>query len=171
MSSLPDPDPDPNPNSTERNPSIPRPSAEQEARSLQLALAAAQIAEDNRGEDVVVLDLRDLTSMFDYFVIASGTSRRQLHAMSDEIDHHLVRELGDRRLGQEGYQGSTWVLLDYGTVVVHLFEAETRGYYAIEKLWGEAPRVPWKVLSEQAKGEKKGKEEEKAKEKEMRGGI
>lgn len=142
--------PDSNPNQPVRD-GAPRPSPEQEARSLQLALAAAQVAEDNRGEDIVVLDLRDLTSMFDYFVIASGTSRRQLHAMSDEIDHHLVKELGDRRLGQEGYQGSTWVLLDFGTVVVHLFEAETRGFYAIEKLWGEAPRVPWKDLLQQQK--------------------
>lgn len=124
----------------------PRPSAAQEARSLELALAAAQVAEDNRGENVVVLDLRGLTSIFDYFVIASGSSRRQLHAMGDEIDHRLVKEMGDRRLGQEGYQGSTWVLLDYGTVVVHLFESDTRDYYAIEKLWGEAKQVPWKEL-------------------------
>ncbi len=140
------PVPDPEIVTSLRNAEILRPSAEKEARSLQLALAAAHVAQENNGEDVLVLDLRDLTSMFDYFVIASGSSRRQLHAMSDEIDHRLIKELGDRRLGQEGYQGSTWVLLDYGTVVVHLFESETRGFYAIEKLWGEAPRIPWKEL-------------------------
>lgn len=117
-------------------------------RSLALALAAARTAEDNRGQEVVILDLRELTCIFDYFVIASGTSRRQLHAMSEEIDHTLEDELGDERMGIEGYQGSSWILLDYGTLVVHLFDAETREYYGIEKLWAEAPRVDWKNLAE-----------------------
>jgi ribosome-associated protein len=111
------------------------------ARSLQLALAAAQTAEDNRGRDVVVLDVRQLTCMFDYFVIATGTSRRQLHAMSEEIDRKLEVELGDRRLGIEGYAESRWILLDYGSVVIHLFEEETRKYFALEELWAEATRV------------------------------
>lgn len=121
--------------------------SEQKAeRSLQLALAAAQTAADNRGQDILLLDLRDLTCIFDYFVIASGTSRRQLHAMSEEIDHKLEDDLGDERMGIEGYQGSSWILLDYGTLVVHLFDAETREYYSIEKLWAEAPRLDWESL-------------------------
>ncbi len=111
---------------------------------LQRALLAAQTAEDNRGTDVVVLDLRELTSMFDYFVVASGTSRRQLHAMSEEIDHALQDQMGDRRLGIEGYGESRWILLDYGDVVIHLFEPEMRAYYALEDLWGHAKRVPRK---------------------------
>jgi ribosome-associated protein len=111
---------------------------------LQRALLAAQTAEDNRGTNVVVLDLRELTSMFDYFVVASGTSRRQLHAMSEEIDHALQDQMGDRRLGIEGYQESRWILLDYGDVVVHLFEPEMRAYYALEDLWGHAKPVPRK---------------------------
>lgn len=115
-------------------------------RSLQLALAAAQVAEEDKGQDVLVLDLRELTCIFDYFVIASGTSRRQLHAMSEDIDHKLEDELGDERMGIEGYQGSNWILLDYGTVVVHLFDAETRDYYAIEKLWGEAKQIDWRSM-------------------------
>ncbi len=115
-------------------------------RSLQITLAAAQTAEENLGKDVVVLDLRDLTCIFDYFVIASGTSRRQLHAMSEEIDHKLEDELGDERMGVEGYQGSSWILLDYGSLVVHLFDVETRDYYGIEQLWAEAPRLDWKQL-------------------------
>jgi ribosome-associated protein len=113
------------------------------ARSLQLALAAAQTAEDNRGRDIVVLDVRKLTCMFDYFVIATGTSRRQLHAMSEEIDHKLEDELGDQRMGIEGYAESRWILLDYGTVVIHLFDEDTRKYFALEQLWAEATRVPW----------------------------
>ena len=85
--------------------------------------------------------MREVSSLFDYFVLASGTSRRQLHAMSEEIDRVLEQELGDRRLGIEGYQQSRWILLDYGDVVVHLFEPETRAYYAIEQLWAAAKRV------------------------------
>jgi ribosome-associated protein len=113
------------------------------ARSLQLAIAAARAAEENRGRDIVVLDVRKLTSMFDYFVIATGTSRRQLHAMSEEIDHRLEDELGDERMGIEGYAESRWILLDYGTVVIHLFDDQTRDYFALEELWAEAPRVQW----------------------------
>jgi ribosome-associated protein len=110
---------------------------------LQRALLAAKTAEENRGTNIVVLDLRELTSMFDYFVLASGTSRRQLHAMSEEIDHALEDRMGDRRLGIEGYEESRWILLDYGDVVVHLFEPETREYYSIEELWAQAKRVPF----------------------------
>jgi ribosome-associated protein len=109
---------------------------------LRRALVAARVAEENRGRDIVVLDMRQLTPMFDYFVLASGTSRRQLHAMSEEIDHALEKGLGDRRLGIEGYDQCRWILLDYGDVVIHLFEPETRDYYALEQLWGHAKRVP-----------------------------
>lgn len=110
--------------------------------ALHRALVAARTAEENRGQDVVVLDMRPLTPIFDYFVLATGASRRQLHAMSEEIDHALEEGLGDRRLGIEGYEESRWILLDYGDVVIHLFDAETRAYYALEDLWGNAKRVP-----------------------------
>jgi len=111
-------------------------------RSLQLALAAAREAEDNRGQDVVVLDLREQTAAFDYFVIVTGTSNRQLRAMSDAIDDVLQKQFGHRRLGLEGYEDSRWILLDYGSIVIHLFDAATREYYRLEDLWGGAPRVP-----------------------------
>lgn len=111
--------------------------------ALKRALAAARTADENRGRDIVILDLRELTPIFDYFVLASGTSRRQLHAMSEEIDHALEEGMGDRRLGIEGYSESRWILLDYGDVVIHLFEPETRDYYALEQLWGHAKRVPF----------------------------
>jgi ribosome-associated protein len=110
--------------------------------ALERALLAAQTAEENRGTDIVVLDMRPLTSLFDFFVIASGTSRRQLHAISEEIDRVLEQEHHDRRLGIEGYEESRWILLDYGDVVVHLFEPETRAYYALEDLWGRAKQIP-----------------------------
>lgn len=110
-------------------------------RSLELALAAARTAADNRGQQIEILDLRGVTPIFDYFVIVTGTSRRQLHAISEEIDHTLEDELNDRRLGIEGYNESRWILLDYGTVVIHLFDQETRNYYDLENLWAGAPKV------------------------------
>ncbi len=115
------------------------PSAE---RSLQLALAAARTASENRGYDIVLLDMREITPIFDYFLVVTGSSRRQLHAISEEIDHTLEDELGDQRMGIEGYNESHWILLDYGTVVIHLFDQETREYYALEDFWNAAVRVP-----------------------------
>jgi ribosome-associated protein len=112
-----------------------------ENRSLNLALAAAKTAEDNRGREIVVLDLRELTPIFDYFVIVTGTSRRQLHAISEGIDHTLEDDLGDTRLSVEGYDNSRWIVLDYGDVVIHIFDDETRKFYDLEGLWGPAKRV------------------------------
>jgi ribosome-associated protein len=111
-------------------------------RSLQLAMAAAQTAEENRGEDIVVLDMRTTTPVFDFFVIVTGNSRRQLHAISEDIDHKLEDDLNDHRMSIEGYNESRWILLDYGSVVIHLFDAEMRQFYALEDLWSTAPRVP-----------------------------
>ena len=126
-------------------------------RSLQLALAAAQTAEGDQGRAIVILDLRQLTPMFDYFVIATGRSRRQLHAMAEDIDHTLEDDLGDRRLGREGFAESRWILLDYGNVMIHLFDEETRAYYDLEGLWADAPRVPRAVVpDEQAGGDLSG---------------
>lgn len=110
-------------------------------RSLELALAAAREAEDNRGQDILVLDMREQTSAFDFFVIATGTSNRQLRAMSDAIDDVLQKQLGHRRLGLEGYQDSHWILLDYGSVIIHLFDSKQRDYYRLEDLWAGAPRI------------------------------
>ncbi len=124
-------------------------------RSLQLALAAARVADENRGREIVILDLRELTPIFDYFVLATGASRRQLHAISEEIDHMLEEQMGDRRLGIEGYQESRWILLVYGDVVVHLFEPETRDYYALEQLWCAGKKVPFEPLARPANADVK----------------
>jgi len=110
-------------------------------RSLQLALAAARVAAENRGQNIQVLDLRELTPIFDYFVIATGSSRRQLHAISEEIDHVLEEDMGDQRMSISGYAESRWIVLDYGTIVVHLFDEETRAYYDLESLWSDATQV------------------------------
>lgn len=89
-----------------------------------------------------MLDMRAITPVFDYFVLVTGNSRRQLHAISEEIDHCLEDDLGDARMGIEGYNESRWILLDYGTVVIHIFDGETREFYALEQLWHNAQRVP-----------------------------
>jgi ribosome-associated protein len=117
--------------------------SQKQDRSLERALAAARVADLNRGRDIAIIDLRELTPIFDYFVLVTGSSRRQLHAISEEIDQVLQKEFGDKRLGIEGYAESRWILLDFGDVVVHLFDEETRGYYDLEQLWAGAKRVPF----------------------------
>ena len=111
--------------------------------SYDRALIGAQIAADNRAQNIVILDLRELTQYFDFFIIASGTSRRQMHAVSEEIDHEFEDRLGDKRLSISGYRESRWIVLDYGDILVHLFEPETREFYALEELWGKAKVVPF----------------------------
>jgi ribosome-associated protein len=110
-------------------------------RSLQLALAAARTAAENGGTEIVVLDMTRHTAVFDYFVIATGTSRRQLHAISEEIDRKLEDDLNDKRMNIDGYDESKWIVLDYATVVIHLFDEDTRSFYSLEDLWADATKV------------------------------
>ena len=112
------------------------------APALDRACLSAQVAADHKARDIVVLDMRAITPVFDFFVIATGTSRRQMHTLAEEIDAAL-RAAGDRRLGIEGYESGKWVVQDYGDIVVHLFDAETRAYYNLEDLWADAERVDW----------------------------
>ena len=115
------------------------------AAALERACLSARVAADNKARDVVVLDMRGITPLYDYFILATGTSRRQIHTLAEEIDAGL-RALGDRRLAIEGYEASKWVVQDYGDVVVHLFDPDTRTYYALEELWADAPRVDWEQV-------------------------
>jgi ribosome-associated protein len=114
--------------------------------SRKIAAAAAQVAVDNNGQNVVVLDVCDQSSEFDLFVLATGQSRRQLHAISEQIDDALEKGMGERRFGIEGYDESHWIVLDYGTVVVHLFDEETREFYDLESLWADGKPVPLEEL-------------------------
>lgn len=115
-------------------------------RSLELALAAARTAAENGGTEIKVLDMSKQTALFDYFVIATGTSRRQLHAMSEEIDHKLEDDLNDKRTNIDGYDESRWIVLDYATVVIHLFDSETRDFYSLEQMWADAEQVDLQAL-------------------------
>ena len=110
---------------------------------LDRVVAAAKVAEDNKGHDILILDVRELTKMCDYFLIISGSSRRQLYAVGDEIQRKLVGELGDTCLSISGHTEGRWVVLDYGDIIVHLFEPETRKYYALEELWGKGVKVDY----------------------------
>ncbi len=104
------------------------------------AEAAASAIDDKKGLDVLLLDVSSVIVLTDVFVIASGTSNRHVKTLADEVEVRL-RELGRRPLRREGLADATWVLLDFGDVVVHLFEPETRRYYDLERLWSDAPRL------------------------------
>ena len=108
---------------------------------LDRVIAAAKVAEENKGHDILILDIRELTEMFDYFLIVSGSSRRQMYAIGDEIQRKLVGEMGDICLSVSGHTEGKWVVIDYGDIIVHLFEPETRKYYALEELWGKGVKV------------------------------
>ena len=110
------------------------------------AVVAASIADQLRGQEILVLDLTGITSIVDFFVIATGTSHRQMHAIADEVNRKLKREDGNRRLSIEGYRTEgNWILTDYGDVVLHVFTAEGRALYNLEQLWADAPRIDWKA--------------------------
>ena len=110
--------------------------------ALDRACLCARVAADNKARDVVVLDMRGVTPIYDFLVLATGASRRQMHAIAEEVDA-AMRDAGDRRLGIEGYEASRWIVQDYGDVVVHVFDAEAREYYALEDLWADAAKVDW----------------------------
>ena len=100
------------------------------------------MAAELKARDITVLDTRGVTPLFDFLVLATGTSRRQIHTLAEEIDD-AMHEQGDRRLSIEGYESSKWVVQDYGDVMVHVFDPAAREYYALEDLWADAPRVDW----------------------------
>ena len=112
--------------------------------SLDRACLCARVAADNKGRDVVVLDMRGITPLYDFFVLSTGTSRRQIHTITEETDA-VLRERGDQRLTVEGYEASSWVVQDYGDVMVHVFNPQTREYYGLEDLWADAPRIDWET--------------------------
>jgi ribosome-associated protein len=106
----------------------------------ELAHRIVDVASDKKAVDIVLLGTAEVTTMADYFVIASGRSDRQLQALSAAIVDEL-RDDGIRPLGIEGKGGARWVLIDYGSVIVHLFAPEVREYYGLERLWSKAAQV------------------------------
>ena len=106
----------------------------------QLAHTVADLALDKQGEDIVILDLQKLTTIADYFVIVTGHVDVHVKAVADNISRELLKH-GEpvKPLHVEGYSHLNWILMDFGDVVVHIFQPETRKYYQLEQLWGDAP--------------------------------
>ena len=108
---------------------------------LELAKVAAYAADDKKATDIVLLDLSSKTDVCDYFLICTGANPRQVDAIVDEVREKVSANCGLSPLSCEGREGLSWVLIDYGSVVVHVFKPETRDFYRLEALWGDAPRV------------------------------
>jgi ribosome-associated protein len=115
-----------------------RPTATPDA--IEAARAAAAAIDDKNGEDILLLDLSSLLVVTDVFVVASGTSNRHVRTLVDEAEEAL-KVLGRRPLRREGVDHGEWVLLDYGDVVIHVFDRPTRAYYELERLWADAPMI------------------------------
>jgi len=115
-------------------------------KALDHACLCARVADEYRGGDILVLDMTGVTPIVDFFVLTNGNSRRQMHAIADEVDR-VLSEHGSERLGLEGYDGSSWLLQDYGDVVLHVFSPEARGIFDLEHLWADARRIDWRTAS------------------------
>ncbi|MFZ7101855.1 MAG: ribosome silencing factor [Peptococcaceae bacterium] len=106
--------------------------------SINLVKYVAEAADDKKAQNIKVLDLTEVSTITDYFVICTGSSATQTKAIADNIEEKLEKNQSIRLLRREGYQQGNWILLDYGSVVVHIFKPEEREFYNIERLWGDA---------------------------------
>lgn len=112
-------------------------------RAFENACRVASVCDDLRGHDTIVLDTSQITPLFDYFVITTGRSRRQLRAIADQSDD-ILAEVGSQRRSTSGYE-TEWICHDYGDVVLHVFSPAAREQYDLENLWADAPRVDWEA--------------------------
>ena len=107
----------------------------------ELALMAAKALSEKKGREIQVLEISDLTTLADYFVLATGSSNTQINALVDNVEKVLTEQAGEEPLHREGYRGGTWVLLDYGCIAVHVCSAEAREFYGLERLWRDGKSV------------------------------
>ena len=121
--------------------------------ALEIALLAAEAADGKKAYDLLVLDLRGLTTIADYFLICSANNTTQVGAIADGIGHALAGA-GIHPSHIEGGPEATWVLMDYGEVVVHIFDEPARSYYSLDRLWGDAPRISIPLKAPVLKGSK-----------------
>ena len=117
------------------------------------AISAARIADDKKGTDIVVLDVSSVLAITDYFVIASASNSRLVRTIAESVDEELHSGSGIRPLRVEGLREPSWVLLDYGDLVVHVFSDEMRKFYEIERLYRDVPVVQWESVKLLAAGE------------------
>ncbi len=116
-------------------------SSNPDEEALAAPLAAARAAESKKAVDVRVLDLRDVSTFTDFFLLCSGTNARQIQAIADEVQQQL-KAAGRSPIGVEGYDKAEWVLADYGDFIVHIFSPAARAFYDLERLWRTAKTVP-----------------------------
>lgn len=112
--------------------------------SREIAILCARIADDKKAEDILIFDVKNLTFIADFFVICSGLNSRQLQSIAGEIELKL-HSYGIHWVGIQGYSDARWILMDYGDVIVHLFDRDMRHFYDLELLWGDAQKLPWIV--------------------------
>ena len=121
--------------------------ADRQQASRELASLAAQACADLKGKDSLILDLTQVTPIVDFFVVTTATSGRQMRAIAEEVEQ-LMKKRGSRpRVGVEGRDSETWILQDYGDIVLHVFSSEGRDLYDLEHLWADASQVDWKPLA------------------------
>ena len=108
-----------------------------------MAIVAARAAADKLGTDVVILDVGDIIGITEAFVLASGSNTRQVRTICDEVEFALKVEADLLPRSVEGLADASWVLVDYGVLIVHVFLTETREFYDLERLWSDAPRIDW----------------------------
>ena len=108
---------------------------------LELAKVAATAADDKKATDILVLDLTDKSDVCDYFVICTVANNPMMDAVVEAVEEKVRINCGEKPLSVEGRAGATWVLVDYGAVVLHVFREEAREFYRLERLWGDAPHV------------------------------
>jgi ribosome-associated protein len=125
--------------------------------SKKLAQLCRDFADNKKAENIVILDVRDLSSVTDYFVIASGTSEPHLRAIVDEITDGLRDQFDLRPMRKDGSMQGAWVVLDFFDVIVHVMRADARERYDLEGLWGDAARVNLKMKSKKKSAKAKGK--------------
>lgn len=109
-------------------------------KTEELLKIITKAADSKFAADIEILDIQELTTIADYFVICSGQGATQLRAIAEEIERK-AKEAGEAPISTEGYTASSWILLDFGSIVVHIFRKELREFYAIERLWSEAKKI------------------------------
>ena len=103
----------------------------------ELAIIAVKALDEKKGKEISAIEITDLTTLADYFVIATGTSNTQINALCGAVEKAMKEQAGEDPLRREGYRDGTWVLLDYGSVCVHVFSEEAREFYSLERLWND----------------------------------
>ena len=115
------------------------------AGDLRWVVEAAQAADDMKGVDTVVIDVGDVLAVTDFFVITNGTNPRHVRAIVEAVEKELKEAGGPAPVRVEGAEARQWVLLDYGSFVVHVFDSQMRDFYSLERLWADRPRVDWQA--------------------------